>query len=366
MSKQNVVIVDDNFVNLKIGLNALKNDYHVSTVPSGEKLFPLFEKIIPDLILLDIEMPEMNGFEVLERLKADPKTAKIPVIFLTSSDSLDFEERGFSMGAADYMHKPYYAPFLRKRIALHLYGDLIHKKHHEMEKKNREYEEKLQNNQKALADLQMRLLKTVIELVERRNEVSGGHVERTRKYVEVLLDVLVKNNIYTDIVSSWEKDLVLHSTMLYDLGKISINDAILLKPDKLEDEEYKVIKNHTLVGVKIIDGICAETAANSKEADILNYAKEFAGFHHEKWDGTGYPNGLEGYNIPLPGRLMAIADVYDALISKRAYKKSYTHEEAAEIISQGKGTHFDPVLVDVFVSVADKFRNIAGQGSLVQ
>jgi putative two-component system response regulator len=213
----------------------------------------------------------------------------------------------------------------------------------------------------------MRLLHTVIELVERRNEVSGGHVGRTRQYVEVLLDVLIKNNIYSDIVTSWEKELVLNSTMLYDLGKLSIHDAILLKPDKLEEEEYSTMKNHTLMGVKIIDHIRADLlsggtlAENSREANILDYAKEFAGYHHEKWDGSGYPNGLKGYNIPLPGRLMAIADVYDALISKKTYKNSYTHEEAKAIISQGKGTHFDPVLVDVFISEADKFRNIAGQ-----
>ena len=358
MSRKKIIIVDDSIVNLKIGLEALKGDYDVSTIPSGKKLFSLIDNLTPDLILLDIEMPDMDGFEVFERLKTNPKTSAIPVIFLTSMDSLKHEERCFCLGAADYMHKPYYAPFLRKRIDMHLHAASINQK-------NREYEEKLQNNQKALADLQMRLLKTVIELVERRDEVSGGHVERTRRYVEVLLDVLVKNNIYTDIISSWEKDLFLHSTMLYDLGKLSIQDNILQKPDKLNDFEYVAIKNHTLMGVKIIDDIRTKIAENSKEANILDYAKEFAGFHHEKWDGTGYPNGLKGYNIPLPGRLMAIADVYDALISKRTYKKSYTHDEAAAIISQGKGTHFDPVLVDMFISVADKFRNISSQETRV-
>jgi putative two-component system response regulator len=195
-------------------------------------------------------------------------------------------------------------------------------------------------------------------------------VERTRKYVELLLDVLIKNNIYTDIVASWEKDIFLHSTMLYDLGKLSIKDTILKKPDKLEEAEYSIVKNHTFMGVKIIDKVRDELLSggklteDSREANILDYAKVFAGYHHEKWDGTGYPNGLRGYNIPLPGRLMAIADVYDALISKRTYKKTYTHEEAAAIISQGKGSHFDPILVDAFISVADKFRNISGQGVL--
>ena len=336
MSEKSIVIVDDSIVNLQVALNALKDDYFVSTVSSGEGLIKLLDNLSPDLILLDIDMPGMNGFEVFDYLKANPKTEAIPVIFLTANESFEYEERSFAMGAADYMHKPFYPPFLRKRLALHL-------------------------KEKALADLQMRLLKTVIELVQRRDEVSGGHVERTRKYVEVLLDVLVKNNIYTEITALWEKDLILHSTMLYDLGKLSINDAILQKPGKLEENEFAVIKNHTLMGVKIIDEIRSELNENSKEANILDYAKEFAGFHHEKWDGTGYPKGLKGYNIPLPGRIMAIADVYDALISKRTYNKSYTHEEAAKIIIQVKGTHFDPVLVDVFLSVSDEFKNIAGQ-----
>ena len=354
MSGKKIVIVDDNIVNLKIGVNALKNDYDVIAIPSGKKLFFLLEKVSPDLILLDIEMPEMDGFEVFEQLKTNPETSKIPVIFLTSSDSTEFEEKGYLLGAADYMRKPYYPPFLRKRIALHLNVRQI-------SEKNLEYEEKIQNSEKSMSDLQIRLLKTVIDLVERRDEVSGGHVERTRKYVEVLLDVLIKNNIYAEIISFWKKDLVLQSTMLYDLGKVTINDSILRKPNKLEDSEFFMMKKHPLMGVKIIDEIRAELSENSMEASILDYAKEFAGYHHEKWDGTGYPNGLKGFNIPLPGRLMAIADVYDALISKRSYKKSYTHEEAAQIISQGKGTHFDPVLVDVFISVADKFKNIAGQ-----
>ena len=178
---------------------------------------------------------------------------------------------------------------------------------------------------------------------------------------EVLLDELIKNDIYIDIVASWEKNLFLNSTMLYDLGKLYIHDSILKKPDKLKADEFSAVKEHTLMGVKIIDEIRTQLTENSMEANMLDYAKDFAAYHHEKWDGTGYPNGLKGYNIPLPGRLMAIADVYSALVSKRSYNKPYTHDEAAKIISQGKGTHFDPVLVDAFISVADKFSNISQQ-----
>ena len=359
MSDKKILIIDDDIVNLKIGFNALSGQYQVFTILSGKKIDNVLDKCIPDLILLDIEMPGMDGFEVFEMLKANPMTASIPVIFLTSSDSLEHEKQSFSMGAADYIRKPYYPPFLCKRIGLHFQGDLLYRQ-------KLEYEKKLLLSRAGIADLQSRLLKTVIELIERRDEVGEGHVERTRKYIEVLLDVMIKNNIYSDVVATWEKDLVLQSSMLYDLGKVSIRDDILFKSEKLEEHEYSAIKNHTLMGVKIIDDIRSEITANSRETNILNFAKEFAEYHHEKWDGTGYPNGLKGYNIPLPGRLMAIVDVYDALISKRSYKESYTPEEAAQIISHGKGTHFDPVLVDVFLSVADKFRNIVQQGNSIR
>jgi putative two-component system response regulator len=351
-----IIIVDDNPVNLMVGENVLQGFYDIITALPGEKLFKLLKKVKPDLILLDIDMPLMNGFEVIERLKAGSSTADIPVIFLTAEDSIEFEAKGLDLGAVDFIHKPYCPSLLRKRLELHF----LAASHAEIVG---DYENRLQtlirNNQTAVGDLQNRLLKTVIELVERRDEVSGGHVERTRKYVEVLLNVLIKNNIYQDVVNSWEKELFLQSTFFYDLGKISVKDDILLKPGKLAEDEFNEMKKHTINGVKIIDGIKANMAKNSAEASVFDYAKEVAGFHHEKWDGTGYPYGLKGYNIPLAGRLMAIADVYDALLKQKSYKKTYCHEEAAQVIAQGKGTHFDPVLVDFFISVADQFRKIS-------
>jgi putative two-component system response regulator len=300
----------------------------------------------------------MNGFQTIKLLKADVTTAGIPVVFLSANNTLSDVTKAFALGAVDFIAKPYLPLILLKRLETHLLLNA-------QSKQIFEYEGKIQklilDSKTALGDLQNRLLKTVIDLVERRDEVSGGHVERTRKYMEVLLDVLLKNNVYGDIINSWEKELVLQSTFLYDLGKISIKDSILLKPGKLAENEYDEMKKHTLMGVKIIDNIKAEMREDSDETSLLDYAKVFAGYHHEKWDGTGYPYGLKGYNIPLPGRLMAIADVYDALIAQRSYKKTHTHEEASKIISQGKGTHFDPVLVDLFISVADKFRTISKQ-----
>jgi putative two-component system response regulator len=355
---EKVCVVDDVPINLLMAKQALQNEYVVKTVNSGKELLSLLAVWRPDLILLDIEMPVMGGFEVLSRLKADPAMASIPVVFLSSNTSLEDEAKCLSLGAEDFIQKPFYPPLLRKRLDRYFRLE-------SQARTIRDYEKKICNlvrdSKAALGNLQSKLLKTVVELVERREEISGGHAERTYKYVEVLLDVLIQNKIYDDIVTSWKKDLFLQSTLLYDLGKVSVKDAILLKPDKLADHEYDEIKKHPLMGVKIIEGIRAEMDDNSAETSVLDYGKDLAGFHHEKWDGTGYPYGLKGYNIPLPGRLMAIADVYDALIVQKPYKKTHTHEEAAAIISQGKGTHFDPVLVDAFIAVADKFKTISNK-----
>jgi putative two-component system response regulator len=356
-----ICIVDDIPVNLRVAKCALENEYDVKTVGSGKELLSLLETWRPDLILLDIEMPVMNGFDVLGRLKAGFDTADIPVIILSSNDNLEDEVKSFSLGAEDFIRKPFYPPLLRRRLELRFRAA-------SQARTIYDYEQKIQalvrDNRAALGNLQAKLLKTIVELVERREEVSGGHAERTYKYMEVLLDVLIKNKIYDDVVTSWEKDLFLQSTLLYDLGKVFVKDAILLKPDKLADYEYDEIKKHPIMGVKIIEDIRAGMDSNSAETSVLDYAKVLAGFHHEKWDGTGYPYGLKGYNIPLPARLMAIADVYDALIVQKSYKKTYTHDEAAGIISQGKGTHFDPLLVDAFIAVADKFKTISNQNSV--
>jgi putative two-component system response regulator len=356
-NRKKIILVDDSLVNLKIGSKVLIKNYDVFTAPSAGKLFQILEKIKADLILLDIDMPVMNGYEAIRALKANGQTRDIPVIFLTSNCGPDCESECLDLGAADYMVKPYSRQLLLRRVETQLRLEA-------QEKLIREYEEKLRETErekaKALEELQWNVLKTVTELVERRDEVTGGHIDRTHQYVEVLLDVLIKNNIYQDIVQSWEKQFLLLSTRLYDLGKVSINDQILLKPGKLTDDEYAEIKKHTLLGVKIIEDIEAGLRASSSETDFLHHAKAFAGCHHERWDGNGYPYGLKGHNIPLQGRIMAIADVYAALIAERPYKKACTHEEAARVIAQGKGTHFDPALVDLFITAADEFRNIAG------
>jgi putative two-component system response regulator len=351
-ARKKIILVDDSLTNLRIGSKILIKKYDVFTVPSAAKLFQVLEKITPDLILLDINMPVMNGYETIKILKASEQTREIPVIFLSSNSGPSCESEGLELGAEDYMLKPYSPQLLLKHVETQL-------RLRDQERIIAEYEEKLRQMErekaKALEELKKNVLQTVIELVERRDEVTGGHVERTYQYVGVLLDVLIKNNIYYDIVHSWEREFLLQSTRLYDVGKVSINDYILLKPGKLTDAEYAEMKKHTRWGGKIIEDIEADLRESSAETGFIEHAKAFAGCHHEWWDGSGYPYGLMGNNIPLQGRIMAIADVYAALVTERPYEKARTHEEATRIIAQGKGTHFDPALVDLFISVSDQF-----------
>jgi putative two-component system response regulator len=305
-------------------------------------------------------MPGINGYEAITILKANEQTRGIPVIFLSANGDPASESRGLSLGAVDFVTKPYCPQMLLNRVETQMRLE-------SQRKLILDYEIRLQRVEmdkiRALTELQKKVIKIVTELVERRDEVTGGHNELTNRYVEVLLDVLIKNKVYQDIIQSWEKDFLLQSTLLYDLGKVSINDRILLKPGRLTDEEYAEMQKHTLLGVKILEDIEAELKENSAGVNFLDHAKAFAGCHHERWDGTGYPYGLKGYNIPLQGRIMAIVDVYTALITERPYKKACTHEEAMRIIADGKGTHFDPALVDLFLSASGRLQQIPGSGA---
>ena len=220
---------------------------------------------------------------------------------------------------------------------------------------NKHLREMVRVEVKAALELQSALLKAMADLVEFRDDVTGGHVERTQSYLGALFGAMIRNDIYTQEIDAWDMWLILNSVQLHDVGKIAIRDSVLQKPGKLTDDEFEHIKSHAVFGERVIEKIGADIS----KPIFLEYAKIFAGSHHEKWDGSGYPRGLKGEGIPLQGRLLAIADVYDALVSERPYKKAFSHEQAVEIIAEGKGTHFDPVLVDMFVEVADEFKKIS-------
>ena len=358
-SRHKIILVDDNIANLTMGRNMLRTFYEVYPAPSVAKFFEIIEKVLPDLVLLDIEMPEMNGYEAIKKLKADPRFTDIPVIFLTSKNDENSELEGFELGAVDYISKPFSGPLLLKRIANQLLivrqkRDLIASKA-ALKDYADNLEIKVDNKTKEVLNLQNAVLTTVADLVEFRDNLTGGHVYRTQRYLKALVEQLVKDGIYADEIKEWDIDFFLLSAQLHDVGKIAISDLILNKPGKLTPEEFEIMKSHVTVGVEAIERIISAT----NEHAFLRHTLLIAGTHHEKWDGSGYPLGIKGKNIPLEGRLMAIADVYDALIAVRPYKNAFSHEEACKIIEEGSGTHFDPELVEVFRQIKDEFAVIA-------
>ena len=356
--KKLIIIVDDNPANLRIGKNILSEEYSVATAPSAEKLFSILEDNTPALILLDVSMPDTDGYEAIKILKSKPETKDIPVIFLTSRSESDDELMGLTLGAVDYIVRPIQPPLLLKRIELHL---LVIEQRKTLEKQTEElkfFNENLQKmvdeKTKNILDLQNALLKTMAELVEYRDDVTGRHIERTQKGLRILVNEILNSGLYSEEANTWDVEVLVQSCQLHDVGKIYISDNILRKPDKLNDNEFEDMKIHTHIGKQIVEKV--EIIA--MESEFLKYAKVFAASHHEWWDGTGYPHGLKGTDIPLLGRVMTIADVYDALVSVRPYKPAYTHEEAIKIIEEGSGTQFDPSLVELFLKVSDQFNEL--------
>jgi putative two-component system response regulator len=351
-----IFIVDDNDVNLSTAAKALSKQYRAFTLPSAADMFELLNNIVPDLILLDILMPEMDGFEAMRLLKSDARYSDIPVLFLSGRNDAATEAHGFEIGALDCISKPFSEPVMLNGIKTHL----------EIDELIRERTAMLLQRTEKLQRLQNSMVSILANMVENRDKYTGRHIERTTKYIKILLTAMLERGVYTDEISHWNLEevviadeadhsnleVVISSARLHDIGKITITDLILNKPGKLTADEYELMKTHTTEGEKIIDSIIAE----SGDEAFLRNAKLFAGCHHEKWDGAGYPRGLKGADIPLQGRIMAVVDVYDALISDRPYKRAFTHEKAVEIIKESRGSHFDPEIVDVFLAVSDSFK----------
>ncbi|MDR3331270.1 MAG: response regulator [Synergistaceae bacterium] len=346
--RKKIILVDDTPIILKLARNILMSKYDVFTVPSAEKMFQFLERTLPDLILLDVLMPDVNGYEAIGRLKSDRRTEDIPVIFLTSKSDADSELEGFMLGAVDYIAKPFSPQLLLKRVDVHM---LVETQKHELKNLNDNLVKLVEQKTGAVLELQRAILTTVSNLVEYRDDVTGGHVERTERFLSVLVQEMAKSGVYGDVLSTWDIDLFLQSAQLHDVGKIAIRDNILMKPAKLTNEEFEEMKKHTTFGETVIEKI----QQSAKESVFLTHAKIMAGTHHEKWDGSGYPRGIAGSNIPLQGRLMAVADVYDALVSERPYKKAFTHDQAVQIIKNERGNHFDPIVADAFLASADCF-----------
>jgi putative two-component system response regulator len=349
IGRKTIFLVDDDVTNLAMGYEALNQMYKIFTMNSGPLLIKMLESNTPDLILLDIEMPEMNGYDVIKILKSNEETMNITVIFLTAQSAVDSELQGLSLGAIDYIIKPFSAPLLLKRIEIHL---LVESQKKMLLNFNNNLQLMVDEKTRTVVELKNGFLRTMAELVECRDGTTGEHIGRTEAYMRILIETLQKHDLYKDEISDWDIELILQSAQLHDVGKIGIKDNILQKQGKLTDEEFDHIKLHVKFGESVIDKIKKCT----KERAFLDQAQVLIATHHERWDGGGYPRGTKGDKIPLQGRLMAIADVYDALTSDRPYKKAFPHEEAVDIIRNDKNKHFDPDLVDVFLSVSDKFK----------
>jgi len=351
--QKRIMLVDDNMANLNMGKNILQDYYEVYPLPSAERLFVFLEHKLPDLILMDVKMPNMSGFDAVRILKNDIRFSDIPVIFLTSEDGEEDELEGLSIGAADYVKKPFSAPILIKRIENQL---LMRQQKAELKNFNDNLLKMVREKTAQVSEFQNSIISTVADIIDFRDSFTGGHINRTQQQMKILVDQLITDGYYLDETLQLDSgEYMLPATQLHDIGKIAISDTILNKNGKLTPEEFEIMKTHTTKGVEVISHI--EEAGENWE--FIKYAKIVAQTHHEKWDGSGYPVGIKGLEIPLLGRLMAIADVYDALISQRPYKKPFSHEEAVKIINEGNGSHFDPLLVEAFNKVEKEFENIS-------
>lgn len=341
-----ILLVDDNATNLKLLRDCLEElGCKILVAKNGASALAIVQKAMPDLILLDIMMPEMDGYEVCRRLKDDVNTRLIPIIFLTALTDAEEEARGLALGAMDYITKPINPDLVRARVknqlALKCYQDRL--------------EELVKARTLELQLTQAVMIESLATLAEYRDPETGGHIKRTQNYVKALAQKLRNNPRFSSELDDESIEWLYMSAPLHDIGKVGVRDDILLKEGRLTDDEFEQMKKHSRYGDEALR-ITEQKLGNNT---FLKSARQIARTHHEKWDGSGYPDGLKGEEIPIPGRLMALADVYDALISKRVYKAPMPHEKAVEIIREGRGTHFDPDVVDAFLELEDVFRNIA-------
>jgi putative two-component system response regulator len=336
MAKQ-ILVVDDNLASLKQIGAQLTSHYEISLAKSGALALQICKRERPDLILLDVEMPEMDGFQTIARLKEDPDLSPIPVIFLTGNRDTATEIRALESGAMDFITKPANKDILFHRLELHLQFAA--------------YQTSLENT---VRELENSIVTSFAELVECKDDNAGTHVLRTGKYVEILGRKLLESGTFGDALNEADLDMIVRAAPFHDIGKIGVSDTLLLKEGALTPEEYGEVKKHTLIGARFLGSVYERTP----EQHYLQFAKLIAESHHEKYDGTGYPHGLAGDDIPLCARIMTVANVYDGCVTDKVYRKALGHEEACRIILDGKGTWFDPRIVDAFEGTRDQFARL--------
>jgi len=355
-NRPSVLVVDDTPENLQLMSALLKDLYRVKIANGGERALKIAAgEGAPDLILLDIMMPEMDGYEVCRRLKADPATREIPVIFLTAKSEVADEEKGFALGAVDYITKPISPPLVmarvRTQLALKAAADFLRDQ-------NVYLEAEVQRRTKEVSIIQDVTIMAMASLAETRDNDTGNHIRRTQRFVQELALKLQPHPRFAHYLTDSQIETLYKSAPLHDIGKVGIPDSVLMKPGRLTPEEFEIMKTHCQLGR---DAIMAAERLIETPVSFLQCAREIAYAHQEKWDGSGYPEGLAGDDIPIAARLMAVADVYDALTTRRVYKPPMDPVKARQIIVDGRATHFDPDVVDAFLEIEETFRNIAAQ-----
>lgn len=348
MEKQHLILViDDDLINLKRAQGILGGSYRIASAKTGMQALSYLEKNTPRLILLDINMPGMDGFEIFRRIRAmkDERKKRIPVIFLTVDTDAETETKCFEAGAADFVGKPFVAKVLISRVRRALEMELYHL----------HLEEMVQEQAKTITRIQDDIITGLANIIECRDGSTGMHVKKTQKYVELLTHETRRRGLFPEILTPEYETNTIKAAVLHDVGKIKISDAILQKPVRLDEKEYAQMKRHSIYGGEIVEQIIADV----EDPVYIKIAKEIARFHHERYDGAGYPDGLSGTDIPLCARIMALADVYDALASERCYKKPIRPlSKVFDIIREGAGTQFDPVLTEVFLSLRPEIEQV--------
>lgn len=349
-----ILVVDDTPDNLMLMTDLLKDKYRVKAANSGEKALRILQgDALPDLILLDIMMPGLSGLQVAEQLQQDSRTRDIPIIFLTAMAAVEDEIHGLALGAVDYITKPISPPRVLARVDTQL---KIKAAADFLRDQNDYLEQEVQRRTREVMAIQDVTIQAMASLAETRDNETGNHIRRTQNYVKLLAELLREHPRFRHYLNDETIGVLFKSAPLHDIGKVGIPDHILLKPGRFTPEEFEIMKTHTTLGR---DAIQRAEDQLGISVDFLRVAKEIAYSHQEKWDGSGYPEELAADDIPISARLMAVADVYDALISRRVYKPGMPHEKAVEIIRQGRGSHFDPDICDAFLSATEQFRAIA-------
>lgn len=352
-----ILVVDDNASNLSLAQKILGKEYRIAAANSGKAAFKYLEHNQPDLILLDINMPEMNGFEVMDRLKTEERLKQIPVIFLTADNDADTETKCFASGAVDFVGKPFIPDVLLSRVRRTLE---LERYHAALEAMVEEQTKIIMERTERISQIQEHVIMGMATLIETRDNSTGKHVKNTRMYVQMIADELRRRNLYTEVLTEEYISNLCKAAPMHDVGKIQISDTILCKPGKLTDEEYEIMKKHTIFGREAV----REILGGVEDPEYVQMAEDIAMYHHERWDGRGYPLRLKGEEIPLCARIMALADVFDAIYEERCYKEAIRPiSKVMEILKDGGGTQFDPVITEAFCSLEEEIKQMNGEAS---